>query len=891
MNSFVHLHVHSHYSLLDGLSTIPGLVDKAIKLGMPAIALTDHGNMFGIKEFYNYTKKRNERIKSRLLDFENRLEFEKLSEIKITQIKDEIALCQQQIIKPILGCEVYVACRGHKLISGKEEGVGYHLVLLAKNKKGYENLCKLVSHGWRKGLSASPCIDHELLEKYSEGLIACSAGLEGEINKIIENEILDEAEKAILWYKRVFGDDFYIELQRHNSDKLDGDNKTYHQQMMQGKLLVKLAQKTNTKMVATNDVHFVEKEHGEAHDSFICLSSDTVLDASNRIRYTQQEWLKSAEEMHQIFADLPEAIANAVEIANKVEFYDLDAEVELPKIHLPVSFGTEEKCYSPFAEHLLFTEFKDGYSYLNTHEKLDRQRLESDYLIHLIMEGGKFRYGGKFNDEQLNRITFETNVIKMMGQSAYFLIIHEIVLAARNMNVYVGPGCGSVAGSLVAYCLRITNIDPLKHDLLFERFMPPDRYTMPNIELDFDEEGRGKVLCWLEKRCGKERVARIIGCRKMDIKTSIRDMARVHGVPQHEAERLIKLIPDKLPKTVDGRYTKLNIPNCIKYIPELKAARNSVDKSLSDTLKCAEMLDGTVRCTDVSRSGVVICDEDLINQVPLCNAIDKETKEEILVTQYERSYIDEIGLVAFDIWGLKHLSILKETGFLIKKQKASDFDIDTIPMDDSKTYQLLSKGSNTGTFQFLSLKVQKELPNLQSTQFEEMIAMYVLCRPGLEQQLSSFINRKNGIEKIEYPFPEMEKVLKNSYGIILYQEQMMKLSRLLAGFTAAESLDLWRAMGKQLHDKKAAIKVQFIRGCEKNGFGPRPKLEQIWNDWAVNAKYNSLKSYATCSAWIIYQTAYLEAHYPDEFKAAMSTYNRENQPAVGMCIDEYKYQI
>ena len=858
---------------------------------MPAIALTDHGNMFGIKEFYNYTKKRNNRTNSRLRDFEKLLQTEQLSEIKIGQIKAEIAVCQQQIIKPILGCEVCVTDSRRKMNSEKEESDAYHLVLLAKNKKGYENLCKLVSLSSMKGLNASRCINLKFLEKYSEGLIACSAGFEGEINKKIEIGNLLEAEKAILWYKQVFGDDFYIELQRHYSDKPNADNKTYYQQMVQGTLLLELAQKTNTKIVATNDVHFVNEEDGEVHDKFICLHSYKDLDDPSRMRYTQQEWLKSAEEMCQIFADLPEAIANTVEIANKVEFYDIDSELKLPKFQLPDSFGTEEKCCSLFTGNVLWTEFKDGNAYLHTYEKLARQRIESDYLSDLITEGGKFRYGGKFNAEQLNRIVFETNVIHRMGHAAYLLIVHEIVSAARNLNVYVGPGCGTVAGSLVAYCLRITNIDPLKHGLMFERFMPPDRYTMPNIELDFDEAGRKLIISWLEKRYGKERVARIIDFGIMDPKSSIREMARVHGVPQHEADRLIELIPEKLPEYPDGMRPKVNISNCIRHIPEFNAARNSDNKALSDSLKYAEMLEGTVRCAEVSRSGVVVCDEDLINRVPLCSAIDKDTKEEVLVAQYERSYIDEIGLVAFDIWGLKHLSILKETVLLIKKQKASDFDIDTIPMEDSKTYQLLSKGSNTGTFHFLSLKMQKELQNLQPTQFEDLVAMYVLCRPGLEQQLSSFINRKNGVEKIEYPFPEMEKVLKNSYGIILYQEQMMMLSRLLAGFTADESLDLWRAMGKQLLDKKAALKVQFIRGCEKNGFGPRPKLEQIWNDWAVNAKYNCLKSYATCSAWIIYQTAYLEAHYLDEFKAAMSTYSRENHPAVGMCIDEYKYQI
>ena len=601
--------------------------------------------------------------------------------------------------------------------------------------------------------------------------------------------------------------------------------------------------------------------------------------------------MKTAEEMTQIFADLPAAISATMEIANKVEFYDIDACPMLPVFQIPDSFGNEEKYRSRLTEGILRNEFKNSYFHLDGYEKLIRVKLEADYLAHLTMEGAKFRFGEALTAEQSERIAFELDAIKTMGFPDYFLVVQEIVSAARDMKVYVGPGFGSAAGSMVAYCLHITNIDPLKHGLLFERFLNPDRLSMPYFELDFDEEGLRQVFCWLQKRYGKERVARIITYGKMNTKSSLLDMARVQGLPQNEADRLIKLIPEKFPDDTDGYRPKVNIPNCIKYIPELRDARNSEDKCLSDTLKYAAMLEGTLHSTAVSPCGVVIGSEDLINLVPLSTAIDKETNEQILVTQYESRFIDEIGLVEFNFWGLKNLSVIKEALSKIKISKGIELDIEAIPNDDSKTYQHIGKGFSTSTFRYVSAKMQKELQVLQPTQFEDLIAMYVLCRPGLEQQLSSFINRKNGVEKIEYPFPEMEKVLKNSYGILLYQEQMMMLSRLLAGFTVGESLDLWRAMGKQLHDKKAALKVQFIRGCEKNGFGPRPKLEQIWNDWAVNAKYNCLKSYATCSAWIIYQTAYLEAHYPDEFKAAMSTYNRENHPAVGMCIDEYKYQL
>ena len=888
MDSFVHLHVHSHYSVLDGMSTIPGLVDKASKSGMHALALTDHGNMYGIKELFNYTKKKNGKVKDKISALNKQLAKEGVSEDEKTELLEQIEENKQKIFKPIFGCEAYVAHRGLLSKNGSEDRSGYHLVILAKNKIGYHNLCKLVSTSWIDGMYYRPRIDHELLEKYSEGLIVSSACLGGEIHKKIESGNLEEAEKAVLWYKRVFGDDYYLELQRHKTDKPNADYSTYEKQHLQNAELIRLARKTNTKLIASNDVHFVEEEHGEAHERLICLSTGKDLDDPNRMRYTKQEWLKTPEQMGLIFADLPEALENTLEISDKVEFYDIDSNAMMPVFPIPESFATEEFYRSKFTVEMLREEFGDGFDRLGGYEKAVRVKLEADYLGELTLIGAKQRYGDKIDPETMERIEFELHVMKTMGFPGYFLIVQDFINAAREMKVSVGPGRGSAAGSVVAYCLRITDIDPLKYDLLFERFLNPDRISMPDIDIDFDDDGRGQVLRWVTEKYGKERVAHIITYGTMATKSSIKDVARVQHLPLAEADRLTKLIPDKFPEGSNGKAPKVTIANCLKYVPELQAARNSSDQNLSSTLRYAEMLEGTVRQTGVHACGVIIGAADLTNLVPLSTAIDKETNEEMLVTQYEGSVIEEIGLIKMDFLGLKTLSIIKEALSNIKKSKGIDLDLSAIPIDDKKTYDLFSKGQTVGTFQFESAGMQKHLQALQPTQFEDLIAMNALYRPGPMQYIPQFINRKNGREKIEYPFPVMEKRLHDTYGITVYQEQVMLLSRDLAGFTRGQSDELRKAMGKKLIEKMEHLKVKFMDGCQKNGYGPLEKLEQIWSDWSEFAKYAFNKSHATCYSWIAYQTAYLKANYPAEFMAANLTRNKDDITEVGKFMDECK---
>lgn len=888
MKSFVHLHVHSYYSILDGMSSIPGLVDKAVESGMSAVALTDHGNMFGIKEFFNYVRKKNSKVNHEIAELTKSLHKEDLPEEEKIVLTQQIEATRQKLFKPILGCEAYVARRSRfsKDKDNHEDRSGYHLVLLAKNKTGYRNLCKLVSLGWMDGFYYRPRIDHEILEKYSEGIIASSACLGGEIHKKVERGDLAGAEESVMWYKKVFGDDFYLELQLHETDKPNADSTVYEKQFRQNAELIKLARKTNTKLVATNDVHFVEEEHGEGHERLICLSTGKDLDDPSRMRYTKQEYLKSPEQMWEIFKDIPEALENTVEIAGKVEFYDIDSAPMMPVFPIPESFGTEEAYRQKYSEADLKKEFGKGFHQLGGYNKIIRVKLEADYLRELTLEGARVRYGEVLNEETAERIDFELNVMKTMGFPGYFLIVQDFINAARRMGVSVGPGRGSAAGSVVAYCLRITDIDPLKYDLLFERFLNPDRISMPDIDIDFDDDGRGQVLRWVTEKYGKERVAHIITYGTMATKSSIKDVARVQRLPLSEADRLTKLIPDRFPEDASGKAPKVNLANCLKLVPELQAARNSYDQNLSSTLRYAEMLEGTVRQTGVHACGVIIGADDLTNLVPLSTANDKETNEEMLVTQYEGSVIEEIGLIKMDFLGLKTLSIIKEALSNIKKSKGVEIDIDTIPIDDTKTYELFSKGLTVGTFQFESHGMQKYLKELQPTQFEDLIAMNALYRPGPMQYIPQFINRKHGRETIEYPFPQMEARLKDTYGITVYQEQVMLLSRDLAGFTRGQSDELRKAMGKKLVDKMAALKVKFMEGCNKNGFGPKEKLEQIWADWAEFAKYAFNKSHATCYSWIAYQTAFLKAHYPAEFMAANLTRNKDDIGEVGKFMDE-----
>jgi DNA polymerase-3 subunit alpha len=858
--SFVHLHVHSHFSLLDGMASIPALVDKAISDGMNALALTDHGNMFGAKELYDYVSKINKRKES------------------------------TRKFKPILGVEAYCARRSMLDKSIKEDGSGWHLVLLAKNKKGYQNLCKLVSTAWIDGHYYKPRIDKDALKRYSEGLIVCSACLAGEISRKILDNNINEAEESIRWFKSVFGDDFYIELHRHQTDKEGADRTVYEKQVEVNAVLLELARKTNTKYIAANDVHFLSEEHAEAHDRLICLNTGKDLNDPNRMRYTKQEWFKTQQEMQAIFSDLPEALANTLEIVEKIEMYSIDSDAIMPLFPIPESFSTEEKYRELYSEDALREEFNKGdetrFDRLGGYDKVIRIKLEADYLRELSLQKAKIRYEDPVSPDVLERLEFELETMKTMGYPGYFLIVQDFIQAAKSMGVSVGPGRGSAAGSAVAYCLGITDIDPLKYDLLFERFLNPDRISMPDIDIDFDDDGRDEVLHWVIEKYGEEKVARIVTYGTMATKSSIKDVARVQGVSLQEAERLTKLIPDRLPDDEDGNPLRINIENCIKYVPELREARNSPDQNLSDTLKYAQMLEGTVRQTGVHACGIIIGAEDLTNYIPLSTAKEKGSDEDVRVTQYEGSIIETVGLIKMDFLGLKTLSIIKEAIANIKKSKGIDVDITQIPLDDEKTYELFSKGQTVGTFQFESAGMQKYLRDLKPTKFDDLIAMNALYRPGPMAYIPDFIDRKHGRKEIKYDFPEMESRLKETYGIAVYQEQVMLLSRDLAGFTRGQSDELRKAMGKKLKDKMEALHKEFIEGATQNGFGPPEKLEKIWTDWAEFAKYAFNKSHATCYSLVAYHTAYLKAHYPAEFMAANLTRNKDDIGEITKFMDE-----
>ena len=904
MHDFVHLHVHTQYSILDGQASIPRLVDKAIANGMRGIAVTDHGDMFGIKEFFNYVNKKNGGTNGEIKDLKKKiaaLESGKAEsenpEAELAECREQLEAAKKKLFKPIIGCEMYVARRRLSNKEGKADQSGYHLVVLAKNLKGYHNLIKLVSKAWTEGFYMRPRTDRVELEKYHEGLIVCSACLGGEIPRRITAGQFAEAEEAIQWYKNLFGDDFYLELQRHKATVPRANHETYKLQEVVNKKLMEYSKKYNIKLVCTNDVHFVDEENAEAHDRLICLSTGKDLDDPNRMLYTKQEWMKTREEMNEIFADVPEALTNTCDICDQVEFYSIDHAPIMPTFAIPEDFGTEEEYRKKFTEKDLFDEFtqdengnvvmdeaaaKAKIERLGGYEKLYRIKLEADYLAKLAYDGARRRYGEHLTDEVRERIKFELHIMKTMGFPGYFLIVQDFISAARNLlDVSVGPGRGSAAGSAVAYCLGITQIDPIKYDLLFERFLNPDRISLPDIDVDFDDDGRGRVLNWVTEKYGQEKVAHIITYGTMATKLAIKDVARVQRLPLSESDRLCKLIPDKIPDK------KLNLPNAIAYVPELQAAEVSSDPVLRDTIKYAKMLEGNVRNTGVHACGTIICRDDITDWVPVSTADDKETGEKMLVTQYEGSVIEDTGLIKMDFLGLKTLSIIKEALENIKQSKGIILNIDEIPIDDPATYKLYSDGRTIGTFQFESAGMQKYLRELQPTTFEDLIAMNALYRPGPMDYIPDFIDRKQGRKPIEYDIPVMEKYLKDTYGITVYQEQVMLLSRLLADFTRGESDALRKAMGKKLRDKLDHMKPKFIEGGKKNGHDPKI-LEKIWADWEKFASYAFNKSHATCYSWVAYQTAYLKANYPSEYMAATMSRNISNITEITKLMDESK---
>ena len=853
MEDFIHLHVHTYYSLLDGQSPVEKLVDKAIANGMRGMAITDHGNMFGVKELFNYCNKVNGKLKKE----------------------------GKEPFKPIFGCEMYVAHR-KKSDRVKEKGDmgGYHLIVLAKNYNGYKNLIKLVSRAWVDGYYMRPRTDREDLEKYHEDLIVCSACIAGEVPaKILKNDIAG-AREAIEWYKNLFGDDYYLELQRHEvrDPHQRANRETFPLQQQANKVLMELAKEYGIKLVCTNDCHFVNQDNAEAHDHLLCLATGKDLDDPNRMLYTKQEWFKTREEMNEVFADVPEALSNTLEILDKVEFYSIDHSPIMPFFPIPKEFGTEEDTRKRITPEELFREFttdENGNDIMSQEEaeskikklggidKLYRIKFEADYLAKLAYDGAKELYGDPLPEEVSERVKFELHIMKTMGFPGYFLIVQDFINSAQDeLGVMVGPGRGSAAGSVVAYCLGITKIDPIKYDLLFERFLNPDRISLPDIDTDFDDDGRGKVLEWVEDKYGHDKVAHIITYGTMATKNSIKDVARVEKLPLDVSNRLCKAIPDKLK---DGK--KMNLPNAISEVPELQEAEASADPRLANTIKYAKMLEGTVRGTGIHACGTIICRDAISDWVPVSTAEDKsDPGHKLLATQYDGHVIEETGLIKMDFLGLSTLSIMKETVENIRLTHGFTLNLDTIPIDDELTYKLYQEGRTIGTFQFESAGMQKYLRELKPTVFEDLIAMNALYRPGPMDYIPSFIARKNGKEEIKYDIPCMEKYLKDTYGITVYQEQVMLLSRQLANFTRGESDALRKAMGKKKKAIVDAMKPKFIEGGKKNGHDPKV-LEKIWADWEKFASYAFNKSHATCYSWVAYQTAYLKAHYPAEFMA------------------------
>ena len=883
MQPFVHLHVHSQYSLLDGQASIQKMIDKAKGDGMKAIALTDHGAMFGIKEFFNYANKKNAPVFGNIKKLKAELKAASEAEdvAKSEELQEAIQKEESHLFKPIIGCECYVARRNRNLKEGKGDMSGWHLVVLAKNKTGYKNLIKMVSRGWTEGFYMRPRIDKELLEEYHEGLIVSSACLGGEIPKKIMQGDVTEVDKSIEWFKSIFGDDFYLELQRHKTNRPDANAEVYPLQEKVNAELLKLGEKHNVKVIATNDCHFVDEEDADAHDRLICLSTGKDFDDPRRMRYTKQEWIKTTAEMNELFKDIPHVLSNTTEIADKVEFYSIDSGALMPFFDIDPSFGTEEEHKQKFSEENLLEEFgADRYNQLGGYDKVIRIRLEADYLRHLTMIGAKKRYGEDMSDEAKERIDFELDTMKTMGFPGYFLIVQDFINAAKEMGVAVGPGRGSAAGSAVAYCLGITDIDPIKYDLLFERFLNPDRISMPDIDVDFDDDGRGEVLRWVTDKYGQDRVAHIITYGTMATKSAIKDVARVQKLPLSESNRLAKLVPDKIPDK-----KKVTLRDAIEYVPELKDAYLLGDAITKDTLKYAQMLEGNVRNVGVHACGVIIGQQDISDVVPVSTAEDKETGKTILVTQYEGSIIEETGLIKMDFLGLKTLSIIKEAIDNIKHTTGQAIDISTISLEDPKTYELYSLGKTTGTFQFESAGMQKYLKELKPSKFEDLIAMNALYRPGPMDYIPSFIARKHGDEEISYDIPIMERYLNDTYGITVYQEQVMLLSRLLADFTRGQSDELRKAMGKKMIDKMNALKEKFLSGGKANGHDEKV-LNKIWADWEKFASYAFNKSHATCYSWVAYQTAWLKANYPSEYMAAVLSRNLSNITEITKFMDE-----
>ncbi len=818
--NFVHLHCHTQYSLLDGASDIGAMMDKAAADAQRGVALTDHGNMFGAFKFVAEAKKRN--------------------------------------LKPIIGCEFYLVEDRHRksfLRSKGEEDVRYHQLLLAKNKQGYENLSKLCSLGFMEGLYGKyPRIDKELLVQYHEGLVATSCCIGAEIPQAILQGKIEEAEQKLRWWLDLFGEDFYIELQRHRGlediDRLGVSQEDVNQQ------LLLFAKKYNVKVIATNDSHYVNEDDWQPHDILLCINTGTILDDDKRFRFPSSDfYFKTQTEMSALFQDVPQALDTTMEIFDKIETLSLARDVLLPAFPIPPNFKTQD-----------------------------------DYLRHLTFEGAKKRYGVIRPDIE-ERLNFELKVIENSGYPGYFLIVQDFTNTARQMGVSVGPGRGSAAGSAVAYCIGITNVDPIKYDLLFERFLNPERVSMPDIDIDFDDEGRDKVINYVIEKYGRNQVAQIVTYGTMAAKSSLRDVGRVMNIPLSEVDKVAKTFPTHLkaslkkvlaPGDVDAKLKQdLNGEELDKAYKFRQLAEG--DDDIAAMIRTAQKLEGSVRNTGIHACGVVITPDEITKYVPV--KVDKEA--DMLVTQFDNSVAENAGLLKMDFLGLKTLTIIKDAVRMIEENHGIKIDPDEVPLDDPKTYELFQRGETVAIFQYESAGMQKYMKELAPTTFEDLIAMNALYRPGPLEYIPNFIARKHGREPITYDLPAMEEYLKDTYGISVYQEQVMLLSQKLANFTKGQADKLRKAMGKKLKADLDAMYPKFIEGGKQNGH-PENILEKVWKDWEAFASYAFNKSHSTCYAFVAFQTAYLKAHYPAEFMASVLTHNKTNIADVTFFLQECK---
>ena len=855
MPDFVHLHVHTQYSILDGAAAIKPLIKRAKALGMNAIAITDHGNMYGVKNFHD--------------------------------------TATDAGVKPILGCEVYVV--KNRFEKDKDEKAGDHLILLAKNLEGYHNLCKMVSYSFTEGFYYKPRIDKQLIEQYHEGLICCSACLGGEVPQAIMHNDIEEAERVVQWFKNIFGEDYYLELQLHPSGDPQKDADVYENQLRVNKVILELAAKYGVKYICSNDVHFILAEDPVAHDHLICLNTGRDLDDPNRMRYTFQEYLKSPEEMAALFPDHPEALATTLEIADKCEDYKLTHAPLMPNFpppeDFPIALGElresfvkkidDEEMLAKIGACATVPELEELVA--GDKELSDRLMVAKQYcyLKDLTYKGAHMRYGDVLDEKTEERIKYELSTIEWMGFPGYFLIVWDYIRAAREMGVSVGPGRGSAAGSVVAYCLKITNIDPLKYDLLFERFLNPERISLPDVDVDFDEDGRADVLRYCVQKYGQKRVAQIVTFGTMAPKMAIKDVARVQKLALSESDRLSKLVPDKV--TPDKKHGETPFDFVYKESPELAAERESPNQLIRNTLKYAEKLEGSIRQTGVHACGVIIGQDDLEKFAPMAIAKDAELN----VVEFEGKEVESVGLIKMDFLGLRTLSIIKDAVENVKAVHGVDVDIDGISLDDAPTYEVFARGDTTGLFQFESPGMKKHLRNLKPNRFEDLIAMNALYRPGPMEYIPNFIARKHGQEPVTYEIADMEEYLNDTYGITVYQEQVMLLSQKLAGFTGGEADTLRKAMGKKKRDVLDKMKPKFIEGCKQRGHDEKI-CDKIWGDWEAFASYAFNKSHSTCYAYVAYQTGYLKAHYPSEFMAALLSRNLADIKQLTLYMNECK---